>query len=149
MSNSIISETQIRLFLQDLPQYNSLLDGVRFSPEMIEQASIMTVSAYNELMPPSPIIYSVESFPYLITLLFGTCGYLLRSGGLQQASNSLSYSSDNVTINDDDKAQIFTELGKELWGEFKEMAQAQKTSANLASCYGNVSSEWAQRAFVV
>lgn len=148
MAQSVITNNSIRIFLQDKPQYNSLLDGVRWSDEMINEAVLYTVSYYNESNPPTTP-WSVEAFPYFYTLLTGVAGYLLKSASIQQASSHLTYQGDAMTVDDNDKAEIFAKLGADFWAEFTKLAFDQKTNFNLASAYGSVSSEWAQRAFTL
>ncbi len=140
MSAGKITEKDIRLFMMDKPELNTLIRGVRWSPEEIDAAIAYAVSYYNE-SPPFIGGYTVETFPWKHTLLLGTAGHLLRSASINEASNNLAYSADNITVNDKDKADIFLRLGTQYWDEFKTNIQNMKVAQNIASCYGSSVSE--------
>ena len=121
MANPILTSEEVRLFMQDREELNTLLLGIRFTPEMIEQAMINTVDYYNLMNPPIGVMYSLENFPYRSLLLLGTASYLLRSGAINEAANQLSYAADGIQVNDKDKAQIFMSLAKDMQQDFKEL----------------------------
>ena len=145
MAQAIVTSEEIRMFLLDRAELNPLLLGIRFTPEMIEQAIINTVDYFNLMNPPTLNMYTVENFPYRSLLLLGASGYLLRSAAINEASNQLSYASDGVQINDKDKAQIFLTLGNSLWDEFKQLATNIKINVNVAQVYGVKHSEYIYR----
>ena len=145
MATPIITAEEIRMFMMDRAEMNPLLLGIRFTPEMINQAMINTVDYYNLMPPPIGIMYTVDKFPFRGLLLMGSAGYLLRSAAINEASNQFSYSSDGVQINDKDKAQIFSELGNSIWAEFKELAQNIRINHNIAQVYGTKHSEYLYR----
>jgi hypothetical protein len=145
MAAPILTSEEIRLFIQDREEMNPLLLGIRFTPEMIEQAMINTVDYYNLMNPPSGFMYTVETFPFRSLLLLGSAAYLLRSGAINEAANSLSYAADGVQINDKDKAQIFASLAQSLQEDFKELGQQIKINQNIAQIYGTVHSEYIHR----
>lgn len=147
MAQSIITNNSLRLYLMDRPQNNTLIDGVRWSEEMINEAVLNTIDAFNIIPPPANNFFSVETFPSRYLLLTGVAGYLLKSASINESSNNLTYSADSVQINDKDKGPIFAQLGKQYWDEFKEIATAWKVSNNLAQTYGNHSSEFITRLF--
>jgi hypothetical protein len=145
MATPILTSEEVRLFLQDREELNPLLLGIRFTPEMIEQAMVNTVDYYNLMNPPLGTMYSIESFPYRSLLLLGTAAYLLRSGAINEAANQLTYSADGIQVNDKDKAQIFMSLAQNLQQEFKELGQQIKMNQNIAQIYGVKHSEYIYR----
>jgi hypothetical protein len=145
MATPILTSEEVRLFLQDRSELNPLLLGVRFTPEMIDQAMVNTVDYYNLMNPPTGIMYSVEEFPYRSLLLLGTAAYLLRSGAINEAANQLTYSADGVQVNDKDKAQIFMSMSQALQQEFKELGQQIKMNQNISQIYGVKHSEYVYR----
>jgi hypothetical protein len=145
MATPILTGEEVRLFIQDRSELNPLLLGVRFTPEMIEQAMINTVDYYNLMNPPSGEMYTVETFPYRSLLLLGTASYLLRSGAINEAANSLSYAADGIQVNDKDKAQVFMSLSQNLQQDFKELAQQIKMNHNISQIYGVKHSEYIYR----
>jgi hypothetical protein len=145
MATPILTSEEVRLFLQDRTELNPLLLGIRFTPEMIEQAMINTVDYYNLMNPPTGIMYTLESFPYRALLLLGTASYLLRSGAINEAANQLTYSADGIQVNDKDKAQIFMTLSQNLQQDFKELGQQIKMNQNISQIYGTKHSEYIYR----
>ena len=145
MATPILTAEEVRLFLQDRAELNPLLLGIRFTPEMIEQAMLNTVDYYNLMNPPLGVMYSIENFPYRSLLLLGTAAYLLRSGAINEAANQLSYSADGIQVNDKDKSQIFMSLSENLQKDFKELGQQIKMNHNIAQIYGVKHSEYIYR----
>jgi hypothetical protein len=145
MASPILTSEEIRLFLQDRSELNTLILGIRFTPEMIEQAMINTVDYYNLMNPPTGRMYTVEDFPYRSLLLLGASSYLLRSASINEAANQLSYSADGIQVADKDKAQTFASLSQNLQQDFKELAQQIKMNHNIAQVYGVKHSEYIYR----
>lgn len=145
MATAIITPEEVRLFLQDRAELNTLTLGIRFTPEMIEQAMINTVDYYNLMNPPTGVMYSVETFPFRSLLLLGTASYLLRSGAINEAANSLSYAADGIQVNDKDKAQVFMSLSQAMQQDFKELGQQIKMNQNIGQIYGVKHSEYIYR----
>jgi hypothetical protein len=145
MATPLLTNDEVRLFLQDREELNTLLLGIRFTPEMIEQAMINTVDYYNLMNPPTGIMHTLEDFPYRSLLLLGTAAYLLRSGAINEAANSLSYSADGVQVNDKDKAQVFMSLAQNMQLDFKELGQQIKMNQNISQIYGVKHSEYVYR----
>jgi hypothetical protein len=144
MATSKLTSTEIRLFLMDNERLNVLLDGVRWSEEDIEFAQKMCVAYFNESAPRiATYQFSVDSFPFDYCMLMWVSGHLLRSAAINQASNNLAYSADGISVNDSDKAQIFTELGKNMQDEAKDMIKQIKVQKNIENAYGIKSSEFA------
>ncbi len=147
MSTPIITERELRLFAKDFKDSNDLLGAVRFSPEEIEQAVINVIDYFNILPPPTGITYAQEAFPSKALLAKGVWGWLLMGASIHQASNELEYAADGVTINDDNKAQIFTAIGQKFWDEFVTLAKDIKLTQNINQVYGTKNSEYRYRFF--
>lgn len=147
MATAIISEKEIRMWMMDRPELNTLIDGVRWSPEAIEQAQIFVTDYFNLMTPPTGVSYTVESFPSRALMLIGVCGHLLRGAAIGEASNELTYSAAGLQIDDRNKAQIFTSLGQAFWEEFKDLAKQMKITQNINQVYGVTHSEYNRRAY--
>jgi hypothetical protein len=145
MATPILTSEEVRLFMQDREELNPLLLGIRFTPEMIDQAMINTVDYYNLMNPPTGVMFSIENFPYRSLLLLGTAAYLLRSGAINEAANQLTYAADGVQVNDKDKAQIFMSMAQNMQQDFKELGQQIKMNQNISQIYGVKHSEYIYR----
>jgi hypothetical protein len=143
MATAKLTSTEVRLFLMDKPELNTLLDGVRFSEEDIEFAQKMCCAYFNESAPRiASFQFDVEGFPFTYCMLMWVSGHLLRSAAINQASNNLAYSADGISVNDSDKAQIFMTLGKDMQDEAKDMIKQIKVQKNIENAYGFKSSEF-------
>lgn len=142
MATSRLTEKDVRMYLMDKPELNSLLRGVRWSPEEVEAALVFAVGYYNEAAPATGDNYTVESFPFQFTLLTGVTGHLLKSASINEASNNISYQLDGVSVNDKDKAEVFGRMGQQYWDEFKVMVTNNKLAKNIANAFGSHASEW-------
>jgi len=142
MANSIITEKELRIWSMDRPELNTLVDGVKFTPEDIEQACINVVDYFNLIPPPNKHAYTVENFPSRALMALGVWGWLLRGAAIGDAINNLTYSAAGVQVNDRDKAEIYTNLGTAMWQEFKELATQMKLVQSVNKAYGIASSEY-------
>ena len=133
------------MFLLDKPEANTLLDGVRWSDEDIDEAVGHVIDAYNCIPPSIGFVSSVEDFPLRYLLLIGVSGHLLRGAAVGEASNNLNYSAEGVQVQDRDKAQSFMDLGNGFWKEFMEMAKQVKISQNVNALLGSYGSEYGWR----
>lgn len=127
----------------DKPELNTLLDGVRWSSEEIGDAMINAVDLYNYSPPVMRTdLQTVESFPYRYILLLLVSSHLLKSAAIQQANNQLAYSADGLSVDDNNKSQIFLGLAQQFSAEAKEAIQQIKVSKNVMLAYGRRGSEF-------
>lgn len=133
-------ETEVRIFLQDFPEMNKLLQKEEFSSEQISSATKLTVSEYNEIPPKTDFVS--ETFPYKYLLLLGVVIYLLRGVGLARSRNRLIHSTGNVSVDDQAMADVYLSAANSLKGEFIGKANQLKIADNVEKGFGNVSSEY-------
>lgn len=141
MATPIITEKDVRVFLMDKPEMNPLLGGLKFDSQDIEQAMINVVDHFNASIPLT-VNYTVENFPSRYIMLIGVAGYLLKSAAVNEAINQFDYSVEGVTVQDKNKAAIFTQLGTAFWDEFKELSKNIKIAQQVNSIYGTFHSEY-------
>lgn len=142
MAAAILTENDIRIHMMDKPELNTLVGGVRWSPADIEHAMVNTVAYFNESAPATGMTYTIEQFPFRYCLLTGVTGYLLRSAAINEASNQLDYSAENISVQDKNKAPLFTQLGNQFWEEFKTMSYNIKLNQYTSQLYGSIGSEF-------
>ena len=145
MATALITEKELRIWAMDKPEYNTLVDGVKFGPAEIEQAQIHVVDVFNILPPPGPL-FTVETFPSRAIMLIGVWGHLLKGAAINEAQNELEYSADGVQINDRSHAKMFIEIGNQYWQEFIDLSKQIKLSHNIHNAYGGHGSEYRWRA---
>lgn len=135
-----LSVEDIRAFLRDQPKYNILIDGVEFSNEDIQRAIRFTVNKWNAITPQSNEPTTGETINEYV-LLFGVCAILLRSEGIRQVRNQVSYQDGNMPqVSMDEKQNIYLAWAKDMQEEFDFHARQIKTQNNMESCYGGLSS---------
>jgi len=139
-------ETEVRIFLQDFPEMNKLLQKEEFSSEQISSAIKLTVSEYNEMPPKTEFV--PEAFPYKYLLLLGIVIYLLRGVGLARSRNRLAHSTGNVSIDDQAMADVYLSSANSLKNEFIGKARDLKLADNVEKGFGNVSSEYSTGRYV-
>jgi hypothetical protein len=137
----IITKDQVRMFLRDRADKNILLDDVQFTDDELNQATEMTVSAYNCVTPQTR--HTPSSFPeharYL--LLIGTARYLLMSESFMQVRNQATYQDGDIApIGIDDKAALYSQMAQSLKAEWDELVRGMKTQNNMESAYNTVGS---------
>lgn len=141
----IITINDVRTFINDRAQTNTLIDGVNWSDKDIESAFISVIDYYN-LLPPPLRMYTVETFPFRSVALLGIAGWLLKGAAIGHAANALSYSAAGVSVDDrGGKAALFGQLGNQMWDEFKALAQQMKVVQNVGGCYDHHGSEFLLR----
>jgi hypothetical protein len=145
MAQPIITEKEIRIFLLDKPELNTLIKGVKFDSTDIEQAIINVIDYFNVASPPTGQSYTVENFPFRFVLLTGIAGHLLKGAAVNEAINQLDYAVDGVTVQDKNKAGLFTQLGQGFWEEFKQMVRDIKVNQNVSAAFGSMASEYTYR----
>ncbi len=145
MATPTITEKELRIFAMDKPELNTLIDGVKFGPEEIEQAQIFVVDYFNLLPPPLGNAYTVENFPSRALMLIGVWGHLLRGASIGETQNELTYSADGVQIDDRSHGQAFMNLGNQFWQEFIEMSKQVKITRNIHKAFGGHGSEYRWR----
>jgi hypothetical protein len=143
VATQIVIVEDVRRFMMDRPELNTLFEGVRWSSEDIDKAAEFVVDAFNSWPPVLDANrHTVETFPWRYLLLMGIAGHLLRGAAIGEASNHLTYSAAGVSVGDRDKASIFLDLGNAWWREFQESAKQIKVAQNVNGLLNHVGSEF-------
>jgi hypothetical protein len=136
----VIQPEDVRMFLQDRPELNRILDEEEFKQDHIDFAMKLAVMSFNEMSPSSR--YVVANFPYQYTLLLGTVWHLLFGGGLLRSRNRLPHQAGGVTVDDEAHGDIELQFSSQLKTEFEKNAQRNKIEANIRAGWGHVGSEY-------
>ena len=141
-----VTRDQIRRWLRDYPPglirgtgvYNSLLDGVEFSDDDVDQGISMTVDLYNGLTPFTNM--NAEMIPRIL-VYYGAAAHLIRSEAFHQMRNqSEAQDGDVQPLGIDSKVQIYTAVADALDAKWKELARALKTQWNAERFFGGYGS---------
>ncbi len=129
-NTTALTTDEIRMFLRDQPEYNILLDDVEFEDKDILLAMKLTVSKWNAITPMTNMTDPNSLNSYI--LLFGVCGFLLKSEGLRQVRNQLQTQDGNISpVGMDEKESLYMRWASHFQNEFATRAQALKIQANV------------------
>lgn len=138
----ILARKYLRLFLNDTPELNRLSRKVESGDPQLDLALMLTVDDFNTT-PPLITPVTVATFPSVWMLLYGSAIQVLRSQGILQSRNELSYSSGGVSVRIFDKTQNYQSWIAQFVAEYERKKQNFKIAQNIAGAMGaGVASEY-------
>ena len=120
----------LRLFLNDTPELNRLIRKEESSNEKLDLALLLAIDDFNITPPPLGDV-SVENFPSIWLLLYGATIQVLRSAGILQSRNELTYQSGNVSVRIFDKTQLYQSWLASFIQNYEMRKQQYKVSQNI------------------
>lgn len=136
------SLAEVRLHLRDSEgAENFLLDNLKFDAAEIAFASANCVAYWNEV-PPDIARYNTQNFPFRYHWLQGICAQLFMMVAEQFRANNLQYSAAGVSVNDQDKMEVYEKAAVARNQEWKDFVRRKKAEMNLEACYGEVGSPY-------
>lgn len=135
----MLTVESVKVFLNDFPEVNKLIKKDLFSPDRIRLAMKFVVDEWNE-KPPILSKYTVETFPYNLTLLYGVASWLFAGEATAEARNHLVYQSGGLAVNDSENASTYTTFSNFFSAKFKDLMEMQKKEENINLCWGTVGS---------
>lgn len=136
-----LTPQDVRDYLSDSKDNNHLLDDVEFTDTRINLAMKMALSDFNAIPPKS--VFSLVDFPYVATLLDGTCYHLYRGQMALAARNTMSYSDGGMDIPIEERFPYYQQMVQFYETSFKNSAKAEKIQLNLESGWDTLSSDYA------
>lgn len=129
------------MFMRDRADKNILLDDVQFTPNELDLAMEMTVSAYNGVTPQTNLTPSTFPTHLRYLLMIGTVRFLLMSESFMQVRNQATVQDGDISpIGIDDKAALYSQMAAQLKAEWDEQVRGIKTQNNMESAYGTLGS---------
>jgi hypothetical protein len=132
----------LRLFLRDTPALNRLIRKEESDDELLTFAIDMTISDWNSTTPMLGGGVHIGNFPSLYLLMQGAVIQILKSQGLYQARNELTYNTGGSSFVRSNKTQYYQSWCLNLANEYEMKKRNMKIQQNIASGYGGVSSEY-------
>lgn len=126
----------LRLFLNDTPELNRLIRTHESTEEKLDLALALALDDFNAT---APLIgnWTIENFPSLWLLLYGATIQTLRSAGLLQSRNELTYSSGGVSVRIFDKTQLYQSWINAFVAEYEQKKMNYKKSLNISMALAN------------
>lgn len=131
---------QVRMFLYDTcAQQNVLLDDLQFSDVQIVYCMQKAIQDWNQMSPALHDSMTICNFPYKSKLCTGTIGHLFTMASYRYLRNAMRHSNAGLTYDDQDKGQIYTQLGQANKQQWTSWIQTKKTQLNMQQCMGTIS----------
>lgn len=136
----------LRLFLQDSVELNRLLRRKEYSDTLLEFCLQMVFSDFNTTTPVLMPV-SWHNFPSLYLLMHGGAIQALKSGGLYQSRNELSYNSGGTSIIRSNKTALYQSWISNFASEYEAKKLNFKIQQNVAGGYSGFHSEYSAIGF--
>lgn len=131
----------LRLFLRDTPELNRLIRKQESDQEMLTFAIEMAISDWNST---SPFIDRVDiyNYPSLYLLMHGAVIQILKSQGLYQARNELTYQAGGSSFMRFNKSNYYMQWAINLQNDYEVKKRNMKIAKNIIGGWGGVASEY-------
>jgi len=131
----------LRLFLLDTPSLNRLIRREESDNEMLTFAIDMAISDWNSTTPLlSPV--NIGNFPSLYLLMHSAAIVVLKSQGLLQARNELSYNTGGSSFVRSNKTKYYQSWMINFSNELELKRRNFKMQQNIAGGWGGARSEY-------
>jgi len=137
-----VTAEDIRRWIRDTPERNTLLHDVEFSTEDIEACIRLAVAAFNE--ETILTAYAAETFPFPAALIYGAVAFLYDGASTHQIRNHLSYSTGGVSVDDMNKGPEYSALAAKFQKKFEDATRKIKNQLNLEQGWGSIQSEYSR-----
>ena len=131
----------LRLFLRDTPELNRLIRREESNNELLDFAIEMTISDWNST---SPFIDRVDihNYPSLYLLMHGAVVQILKTQGLYQARNELTYQAGGSSFTRFNKSSYYMNWMINLANDYENKKRNMKIAKNIIGGFGGVNSEY-------
>lgn len=131
----------LRLFLMDTPALNRLILKEESDDEVLTFAIEMAISDWNSSSPILPPI-TIVNYNSLYLLMHGATIQVLKSQGLLQARNQLSYSAGGSSFSRNDKSAMYQSWMVNFVNDYEVKKRNLKVHCNIKRGWGGVNSEY-------
>ena len=138
---------QVRMEVYDTSgMQNQLLNDLQYSDIVIARCMERAVQDWNEMPPELSRDFTVSDFPFKSNLCTGASGYLFRMAATRYIRNQMRHSNAGLSIDDNDKGQLYANLAQNALQEWRTWVQTKKTQINMLQCMGSISDIFMQGA---
>jgi hypothetical protein len=132
----------LRLFMLDTPTLNRLIRKEESEDELLTFAIDMAIDDYNITAPICGNVH-IGTFPSLYLLMHGAAIQLLKTQGLLQARNELSYSAGGSSFIRSNKTNYYMQWCLNFANDYEAKKRNLKMTVNIARGWGDgVNSEY-------
>jgi len=145
-NNSVIGPPQIdeiRTGISDTdPSGNLLIDDLESDLTDIAYAMEFAVRYWNTSQPPTDTKYDTTNFPGKDQLINGIVGILYTQRASSFLRNHLPASAAGLSVDDQNKFQLYYQRGEQLLAEYKEWVKQKKTEENMMAAITSMGSPY-------
>jgi len=131
----------LRLFMRDTPELNKLLRKEESDDTLFDFAIDMAISDWNSTAPLLPS-RNIENYPSLYLLMHASAIQLLKTQGILQSRNELSYQSGGSSFMRSNKTQHYQSWLVNFQNEYEVKKKNYKIFQNVARGWSGVHSEY-------
>jgi len=131
----------LRLFLQDTPAMNRLIRKEESDDDLMSFAIDMAISDWNSTAPHIGNI-DILTYPSLYLLMHGAAIQILKTQGILQARNELSYSAGGSSFVRSNKTQYYQAWMTNFQNDYERKKQNMKIAKNIKRGWGGAHSEY-------
>ena len=131
----------LRMFLQDTPATNKLIDGQELDAEELEFCILMCISDWNSTAPLTGAV-DISNFPSLFLLMHGSAIQALKMSGVRMSRNELNYQSGGSSFMRWNKTALYQSWISLWYNDYEIKKKNFKICKNLAAGYGEIWSEY-------
>lgn len=131
----------LRLFLRDTPQLNRLIRKEESDNELLDFAIEMTISDWNSTSPHIDRI-DIQNYPSLYLLMHGAVIQIMKSQGIYQARNELTYQAGGSSFMRFNKSSYYMNWMINLSNDYEIKKRNMKIAKNITGGWGGVASEY-------
>lgn len=140
----------IRLFIRDnAPEENLLLDDFEFDMAEICQAAINAVRYWNEANPDVGVYFTTVTYCGNHKWLQAIGAHMLMVAAHRFRRNHLPYQAGGVSVDDQNKFQMYDQTGQMLMQEYKEWVKQKKVAINCFAAITSTGSSYGNYAYQI
>lgn len=133
----VLTVNELRDFLRDRPELNTLIGTEETSDLLLSRSIDDAIDDWNTT-PPLIDNYNIDIFPYKSLLKIGATIWVLKSVGISQSRNHLTYNDGGLSIEKDEKTPLYQSWLDRLEQIWEKRKAEIKTQKNLNNCWGGV-----------
>jgi len=131
----------LRLFMRDTPAFNRLIRREESDDDLFEFAIEMAISDWNSTTPIIGMV-TLANYPSLYLLLHAAAIQLLKTQGLLQSRNELSYSAGGSSFVRSNKTNYYMSWMTNFANEYEGKKRSLKIAQNVGRGWGGIASEY-------
>lgn len=132
----------VRTYLADYIGVNELVEGQEWSDEWIAKNIVAVVADFNfaapvlDIRPTVLSLYSSADADLKHWVEEAAVGRLLKFGAIRLARNLMQYQAGSMTFDPNANAQLYRQMGAEIWTEWEQRRDRKKISINVDATWG-------------